>query len=171
MSITAFLDDCCRYAGDRKLPLRIFFKDHSLRYLLCLRGGVLLSPLRKHMQTKYGLELGRGYNVGSGLYLGHAYGITVNPGARIGKNCSLHKGCTIGCENRGERQGAPTLGERVWVGINSTVVGAVVIGDDVLIAPNSYVNCDVPSHSIVMGSPCRIIPKQDATAGYITRVV
>lgn len=69
------------------------------------------------------------------------------------------------------RKGAPTLGERVWVGAHATVVGAVVVGDDVLIAPNSYVNCDVPSHSIVVGNPCRIIPRENATEGYVERLV
>lgn len=95
----------------------------------------------------------------------------MNPQARIGRNCNLHKGCTIGQENRGVRKGAPTLGERVWVGAHATVVGAVVVGDDVLIAPNSYVNCDVPSHSIVVGNPCRIIPRENATEGYVERLV
>lgn len=115
------------------------------------------------MQTKYGLELGRGSNIAPGLYLGHAYGITVNPHAKIGKNCNLHKGCTVGQENRGRRKGAPVVGERVWIGSNTTVVGAITIGDDVLIAPNTYVNQDVPSHSIVVGSPCRIISRENAT--------
>ena len=59
----------------------------------------------------------------------------------------------------------------MWVGINAVVVGKIVIGDDVLIAPGAYVNCDVPSHSIVLGNPCRIIPRENATAGYIENVV
>ena len=136
-----------------------------------LEGGVWLQSLRKHMQTKYGLELGKGSNIAPGLYLGHAYGITVNPNAIVGKNCNLHKGCTIGQENRGPRKGAPVLGDRVWVGVHATVVGKIRIGNDVLIAPNSYVNQDVPSHSIVIGNPCRIIPCDGATEAYIERLV
>lgn len=45
----------------------------------------------------------------------------------------------------GGRQGAPGIGNEVWIGINAAIVGKITIGDDVLIAPNSYVNCDVPS--------------------------
>lgn len=149
----------------------LLLRDHSLRYLMCLRGGVLLMPLRKRMQTKYGLELGKGANIAPGLYLGHPYGITVNPKARIGRNCNLRKDCTIGQENRGVRKGAPKLGERVWVGAHATVVGAVTIGDDVLVAPNAYVNRDVPSHSIVLGNPYRVIPRHNATEGYVERLV
>lgn len=127
--------------------------------------------LRKKMQAHYGLEIPGQATIGEGFYIGHAYGITVNPDAVIGRNCNIHKGVTIGQENRGKRKGAPVLGDSVWLGVNSTVVGAVTIGDDVLIAPNSYVNCDVPSHSIVIGNPCRIIPRDNATEGYVNKRV
>lgn len=127
--------------------------------------------LRKKMQAHYGLEIPGKATIGEGFYIGHAYGITVNPDAVIGRNCNIHKGVTIGQENRGKRKGAPVLGDCVWLGVNSTVVGAVTIGDDVLIAPNSYVNCDVPSHSIVIGNPRRIIPRDNATEGYVNKRV
>lgn len=39
-----------------------------------------------------------------------------------------------------------------------------------LIAPLAYVNIDVPSHSIVIGNPAKIIPCEHATKDYITRV-
>lgn len=50
-------------------------------------------------------------------------------------------------------------------------MGSIRIGNDVLIAPNSYVNCDVPNHSIVLGNPARIIPRQNATEGYINHII
>lgn len=71
----------------------------------------------------------------------------------------------------GGRCGAPVIGNEVWIGINAVIVGKVTIGDDVLIAPNSYVNCDVPSHSIVFGNPCIIKHRENATEGYINRRV
>ena len=43
-----------------------------------------------------------------------------------------------------------------------------MIEDDVLIAPNAYVNFDVPSHSIVVGNPGKIISRDNATEEYIT---
>lgn len=119
----------------------------------------------------YGLEISYGANIGEGLYLGHAFNITVNPNAVIGKNCNLHRGVLIGQENRGRRKGAPTIGDRVWIGVNAAVVGNINIGDDVLIAPLSYVNCDVPSHSIVLGNPCVVKHKDNATEDYIINQV
>lgn len=166
-----FRDDYYRYTGTRKLSIPVLMRDHSLRFLFFLRLGKVGKIMRKHLGTKYGLNLGNGNNIGRGCYLGHAYGIDVNPAAKIGENCNLHKGATIGKENRGKRKGAPTIGSRVWVGINASVVGRVCVGDDVLIAPNSYVNCDVPSHSIVMGNPCIIIPRESATDFYIENCI
>ena len=55
--------------------------------------------------------------------------------------------------------------------INAAIVVNITIRDDVLIAPNSYVNCDVPSHSIVFGNPCIIKHRENATEGYINRKV
>ena len=109
-------------------------------------------------------------NIGAGLYLGHAYCITINEKAVLGENCNIHKGVTIGQENRGARKGVPTIGNKVWIGINATIVGKITIGDDVLIAPNSYVNRDIPSHSIVFGNPCIIKYRENATENYINNV-
>lgn len=123
--------------------------------------------LHKILSMMKGVEIPVECRIGGGIYLGHVWGITVHPQAILGANVNLHKGVTIGAENRGNRKGTPTIGNNVWIGINATIVGAIHIGDDVLIAPNCYVNCDVPSHSIVFGNPCVIKPKSHATEGYI----
>ena len=84
---------------------------------------------------------------------------------------NVHKGCTIGQENRGKRKGVPTLGDQVYLGINSTVAGNVAVGNDVFIAANTFVNQDIPDHSIVIGNPCKVVQKQGATEGYIINLV
>lgn len=119
------------------------------------------------LKKKYHIELFGKCDIGPGLYIGHPYCITINADAVLGKNCNIHKGVTIGEENRGERKGSPVIGDCVWIGVNATIVGKITIGNDVLIAPNSFVNRDVPSHSIVLGNPCVIKPCKFATEGYI----
>lgn len=66
-----------------------------------------------------------------------------------------------------KRAGVPVIGNNVSIGINATVVGNVRIGDDVLIAPNSFVNFDVPDHSVVIGSPGKVHHRDEAVAGYV----
>ena len=122
-------------------------------------------------RRKYGIELSADTKIGAGLYLGHPYYITINPRAEIGENVNIHKGVTIGQENRGLRKGVPKIGNCVWIGINAVIVGNIVVGNDVLIAPNTFVNCDIPDHSVVFGNPCIIKSKEYATEGYINNIL
>lgn len=149
-----------------------FFLRYDIRYLYHLRRKKSKWRMLKalNMSKKYGLEI-LSDEIGEGLYIGHAHNINVHPEAKIGKNCNLNKGCTIGRENRGKRNGAPCIGNEVWVGSNASIVGKVNIGNDVLIAPNSYVNFDVPDHSIVIGNPAVIKHSLDATKDYIQNKV
>jgi len=110
-------------------------------------------------------------NIGDGLYIGHLGNIHINPNTIIGKNVNIAQGVTIGQENRGKREGTPTIGDKVWIGANAVVVGNIKIGNDVLIAPNSFVNFDVPDHSIVIGNPGKIISRENATEGYVNRII
>lgn len=120
----------------------------------------------RHLKIRYGFELELETKVGRGLLIVHLGGIKVNPKAEIGENCTLFSGCVIGSIRGGNRAGAPRLGNEVYVGVNAAIVGGVMIGDDVVIAPNSFVNIDVPSHSVVFGNPARIIHKDNATEYY-----
>ena len=117
------------------------------------------------------MEISTANPIGGGIYLGHAYNITINPNTRIGRNCNIHKGVVIGQENRGVRKGVPTIGNEVWIGINAAIVGNITIGDDVLIAPNTYVNRDIPSHSVVYGNPCIIKHRDCATEDYVSNKI
>ena len=129
--------------------------------------GVLFLLERYFRNMDWGLK----FDIGPGLYMGHVHGITLNPKVKIGKNCNIHKGVTIGQENRGKRKGVPVIGDEVWIGINATIVGNVHIGNDVLIAPGAYINFDVPDHSIVVGNPGVIRHAAHATDGYINRKI
>lgn len=120
---------------------------------------------------KNGIEFSVDNEIGYGFYIGHPYGRTINPNVVIGNNVNIHKGVTIGQENRGKRKGTPRIGNKVWIGVNSTIVGNIVVGDDVLIAPNTYINCNIPDHSIVVGNPCIIKRVDNATKDYINRIV
>ena len=171
-----FCLDYYRMTGERyKVGLKSmirFLYSHQIRYMYWWRKAnrkmnLFYRLLLYRYSRKYGLEISTSAEVGEGVYLGHPYNITVGGGVKIGNNVNLHKGCTIGRENRGKREGVPTIGNNVAVGINATVIGNITIGDDVMIAPNSFVNFDVPSHSVVLGNPGVIHHKDEATKGYV----
>ena len=105
--------------------------------------------------------------IGEGLYIGHFGSIIVNPDAVIGKNFCISVGTLVG-NALGKKKGVPTIGDNVFMGRNSIVIGNVTIGNNVLIAPGAFVNFDVPDNSIVIGNPGQIIPQDSSpTEKYI----
>lgn len=177
-----FSKDFYRYYGREykiKDILKVVF-NHELRFLYFFRNikevnnkflKLFYKFLIRQLRSKYGLEISTEAQIGKGLYIGHPYNITINPRAILGDNINIHKGVTIGQENRGGRKGVPNIGNNVWIGVNSTIVGNIKIGNNVLIAPNSFVNIDIPNNSIVIGNPCKIIYKERAIEDYINNKV
>lgn len=177
-----YVDDLKRYGFvTRRQIFFAWFKVPQIRFLIVFRKAVtyrrfsfrwlFFSILLKHYSLKIGYQIPIGTKIGKGLYLGHRGSIVINPESVIGENCNIAQGVTIGQTNRGRLQGAPVIGSKVWIGANAVIVGKIYIGNNVLIAPNSYVNMDVPDNSIVLGNPAQIIPKENATEGYINNVV
>lgn len=115
----------------------------------------------------HGFQIPPSTSIGKGLYIGHWGTIVINGNTIIGEYCNLSPGVTIGQTNRGKHKGSPKIGNRVWIGTNAVIVGNVSIGDNVMIAPNAFVNKSVPSNCIVIGNPATIIPKLNAIEGYI----
>ncbi|MDH6251907.1 serine O-acetyltransferase [Chryseobacterium sp. H1D6B] len=133
--------------------------------------GMFWKIVLRHHQIKYGFQIYPETEIGEGFYLGHWGALVINPKAKIGKNCNIAQGVTIGQQNRGKNEGFPIIGDEVWIGTNAVIVGGITIGNNVLIAPNSYINFDIPENSIAVGNPAKIYQKQDATDGYINNKV
>jgi len=91
----------------------------------------------------------------------------INKKAKIGQNCNIAHSVTIGQANQGKLKGYPTIGNMVWIGTGSVIVGNIKIGSNVLIVPNSFVSMDVPENSLVIGNPAKIIAKENPTESYI----
>lgn len=169
--------DCFRYAAksDRTTMLKQRFVQMGFRYTSMLRkaqshrSGLLHYWYRwrlLRLSKSTGFQIGYGASIGAGLFIGHRGTVIVNGEARLGSNVNLSPGVVVGQENRGRHRGVPQIGNRVWIGSNAVIVGGIRIGNDVLVAPNSYVNFDVPDHSIVVGNPARVIRRENATEGY-----
>ena len=79
----------------------------------------------------------------------------------IGPSCGFHTaGHPINVEqrNRGLEYAKPiTVGNNVWIGAGVQVLPGVTIGDNVTIGAGSVVVRDIPSGSVAVGNPCRVI--------------
>lgn len=166
--------DYRRYAMTGDPPLRTVFLSQgfwaSCVYRLCramLHGALprwlraLLRPLaallQKATEIVTGISLPAACEIGEGLYIGHFGGIVLSSGVRLGHNCSIAQNVTLGSVGAGTGAGAPTLGNRVFIGAHSVVVGGITVGDDAMICAGSMVNRPVPARAVVLGNPARVI--------------
>jgi serine O-acetyltransferase len=98
-----------------------------------------------------------GVVLGDGFHIIHTEGsLSIHPKTVIGRRCGVMHNVTIGTNMR---DGAPIIGDDVFIGVNSTVLGEIRIGDRVRIASNTAVTTDVPPDSIAVGSPAKIYPR------------
>lgn len=91
----------------------------------------------------------------------------VNPkGVYLGEYSSLASGTTVLSHEHVFRDPSDyripymadtVIGKRCAVGINVIILCGVHIGDECIIGAGSVVTKDIPSHSIAVGSPARVI--------------
>ncbi|MEF9601291.1 serine acetyltransferase [Paracoccus sp. PXZ] len=94
--------------------------------------------------------------LGKDFHIIHAEGsLSIHPDVVIGDRCGVMHNVTIGT-NMGP--GAPVIGDDVFIGVNSCVLGPITIGDRVRIGANTAVTTNVPPDSVVIGSPAKIYP-------------
>lgn len=87
--------------------------------------------------------------------------VTIGDDCFIGPNVSIYTAChsTDPIERNTRREWAEpvTIGDNVWIGGSVTILPGVTIGDNVTIGAGSVVTKDIPSNSVAVGNPCRVI--------------
>lgn len=119
----------------------------------------------------FGFQIPSVVKIGYGFYLGHHGHVIINPEVVIGNNCAIAPGVTLGLKPGKKNAGCPKIGNFVMIGTNAVLVGGITIGDRVIIAPNSFINHDVPSDSIVIGNPAKIVSKKIEMNDYFFHVI
>lgn len=137
--------------GIRMMPKWLF----PIKLLL----NILIVPLYAFFSIFLGISIPRGAEIGPGLRIYHFGTIVINPCAIIGKNFSIHHGCTIGVKNSYYDQ--VIVGDNVTMGVGAKVLGNIKIGNNVTIGANAVVLTDVPDNSVAVGIPAKIFPKKN----------
>lgn len=123
---------------------------------LALPVRIVYRLLETAVRIAFGIELSSNSSIGPGFYIGHAFGIVVH--GDLGARCSIGQGVTIGAKGAGRSRGYPRLGDDVYLGAGSMVIGEVRIGDRVVVGANTVVVQDIPADSRVVSAPVRVLP-------------
>ncbi len=103
------------------------------------------------------IEIHPGAKIGKGIFIDHGSGVVIGETAEIGDGCTIYQGVTLGGTSLSHGKRHPTLGRNVVVGVNSSVLGAIVLGDNAKVGGGSVVVKDVPANATVVGVPARVV--------------
>jgi serine O-acetyltransferase len=107
------------------------------------------------METITGISLPKEAEIGPGIRIYHFGNIFVHADSKIGANCTIRQGVTIG--NRTLKGAAPVVEDDVEFGAYAQVLGAIRIGRGAKIGAMSVVLEDVPAGATAVGIPARIV--------------
>lgn len=104
--------------------------------------------------------------IGRNLILGYGgLGVVIHQRCIIGNNCHIDQNVTLGGTSK--KYGVPILGDNVYVGAGAKILGPVTIGNDVVIGANAVIIKDIPSNSLVVGVPGKIIKTGIKKSDYV----
>ncbi len=111
----------------------------------------------------YNISVGENFYANHGLIILDAGGVSFGDNVFIAPSCGFHtSGHPIDADRRNqglEYAYSIKVGNNVWIGAGVQVMPGVTIGDDVVIGGGSIVVKDIPSGSIAVGNPCKVIRK------------
>lgn len=113
-------------------------------------------------------------SVGANTWVGPFTVLDGTGGLRIGRNCSISAGVHIYTHDTVRwavsdgsepyEHAAVEIGDCCHVGAQTVVGKGVTIGEHSVVGACSFVNRDIPPHSIAAGTPCRVIGRVELPA-------
>ena len=89
--------------------------------------------------------------------------VTIGDDCFIGPNVSIYTAChstdPVERNTRQEWAKPVTIGNNVWIGGSVTILPGVTIGDNVTIGAGSVVTHDIPSNTVAVGNPCKVVKR------------
>jgi maltose O-acetyltransferase len=119
------------------------------------------------IEPDFRCEFGKNITIGDDVYINFGCVIldcgqvSIGSNTLIGPNVGLFSGNhATEAEERAVGGLIPkpiTIGRRVWICGNVSVVPGVTIGDDTIIGAGSVVTRDIPAGVVAAGNPCRVL--------------
>ena len=118
--------------------------------------NVIAQMLRGLVRIIFSADVPPQMQIGKGTVFPHdALGCVFHPDVKIGKNCKIFHGVTMG--GRAGHKGLPIIGDNVVIGTHAQLIGNVKIGNNSIVGAGAIVTHDVPDNVVVVGNPARIL--------------
>ena len=118
--------------------------------------NVIAQMLRGGVRILFSADVPPQMQIGRGTVFPHdALGCVCHPNVKIGKNCKILHGVTMG--GRAGHKGLPIIGDNVVIGTHAQIVGNVRIGNNSIVGAGAIVTHDVPDNVVVVGNPAKIL--------------
>jgi serine O-acetyltransferase len=131
---------------------------HRVAHAFWSRERPFSARLLSHLNRFFtGIEIHPGAAIGRRVVIDHGMGVVIGETATVGDDCLLYKGVVLGGTTTSKGRRHPQLGDRVVVGSNACILGAIEIGEGARVGSGSIVIKPVPAGATVVGVPARII--------------
>ena len=118
---------------------------------------VLSHYLQSQVSQIFQIDIHPNATLGRGIMLDHGTGIVVGETAHVGHNCSILHHVTLGGSGKKGVDRHPKVGNGVLLGAGASILGNVKLGDGCQVGAGTLVLSDLPSHSVAVGVPAKII--------------
>lgn len=141
-------------------------RTNLLKRLLGKTGETLLIEQPFACDYGYNIEVGENFYANVNLVILDGAKVRIGDNTFIAPNVGIYTaGHPLDAErrNQGLEYAYPiTIGNNVWIGAGVSILPGVTIGDNVVIGAGSVVTKDIPSNSLAVGTPCRVLRQIEA---------
>lgn len=134
-------------------------------YLIKQGNFVKAKKCEKLIQILHNSSVPLSVKIGEKTKFGYGgIGVVIHENCVIGKNVTVGSNVTLGGGKKikdkdGFIRSVPHIGDSVYISTGAKILGGVTIGNHCIIGANSVVTKNIPSHSVVVGIPGKIITK------------
>jgi serine O-acetyltransferase len=118
--------------------------------------SLLYKILNKWVEWTCGISLPYTVKVGRRVRLWHHGGMILHARS-IGDDCHIRQNTTFGVARTDDNTALPVIGNRVDIGCNSCILGAIHIGHGAVIGAGAVVLKDIPPGAKAVGVPARVL--------------
>eukprot|EP00586_Coscinodiscus_wailesii_P009341 CAMPEP_0172522068 /NCGR_PEP_ID=MMETSP1066-20121228/292921_1 /TAXON_ID=671091 /ORGANISM="Coscinodiscus wailesii, Strain CCMP2513" /LENGTH=360 /DNA_ID=CAMNT_0013305037 /DNA_START=167 /DNA_END=1249 /DNA_ORIENTATION=+ len=113
--------------------------------------------LQSQASAVFGVDIHPDATIGAGVMIDHATGVVIGEAAVIGDGCTLLHGVTLGSNGKESGDRHPKIGDNVFIGAGTSILGNIKIGCGAKIGAGSVVLKPIPHGATAVGAPAKVI--------------